>query len=612
MKKPLKILRDWALAHNFHLLALLLNSWQLSAAFCLVISCIVLTPLTCWKVIPVTPEGVTPRFKVSLLDLAQAAAFSRKAKTIDPENDLETYFNMLTRAIGNCPGSLPYNRDYLNALTKYDRSRQHWRDAARTSQWILKLSQNNKVDLDLTLKAFNLYGMYDYTVSVYEGNPARSSGKAEREYLLALFEITPIDEFRTIWDEKNIELGNDPELSLVQSALDALSQTPDLATAGLKHLDKASQTLELESKALRLRLSIARHQNDTEAFEAAFDQLEETFQSTAYDHIAYWNVLVDAGRGDEAIQGATAYNAKPRTAREVMSIGNAFYGLGLSDLAIRYLARYGNDHGFVSGAKFTQSEILIESEQWAALHSLAREIRATDGVDQAHLGFSHFLDTKAYLGEGRKSEASHAAQQLTSYSFEESHLGLYIASNLWDLGFIEATMDMVWEERTRYHSTPIFWELCFRAAVALGQGSKALIASENLYRIEPDNLLTRANYAAILLSERKDIDRALVLTHESVRGVPNSMYLRVNHAHALLLNQRLPEAVNVLEKINVKALSDDGINAYRYASLELFIALGKLKEAHNLAQNISPDRLLPGDRSRLGLLLRKLDQATLL
>jgi len=523
MGNRLQRFRGWAIKNNHSLLFMVLNSWLLLGFFLCVFVALVVSPFVLLKVIRVTPAGFRPELKASLLDLMQAEAFSRRAQQMDPSSGLDLYLDALRSAVGNCPGSVRYNRRYLDALTEHDQHRHRWNDAARTGFWLLRLSRTNRVDLERSLKAFNHYEMYGFTVEVCEALKSEEIDGLELEYFTALFEVGEFQQFKKEWQERSVDVGNDRHLTLIQAALDALSDEPDVADRGLEVIEETVASPALESIGLRFRLLVARHRNDLAAFEQAMDRLQGIFRATIQDHIAHWEMLVEKGSLTRAIREAESFVMKPMTYRDVLDVGNAYYRLGLNDLAVRYLANYVTEYGFSSGAWSTQAKILVQERRWKDLNALARSLRTTEGISEAYLAFSYFLDVKAFHERGRHSDVDRAVKGMKQHSFGDSNLSLFVASNLWAMHQADATMSVLWPQILRFRNDSVYWDLLLRAATELGQGGPAIVAAENLYRIDPESQTHRANYAAILMSERIQVDRALALTYDALLRNPSRM-----------------------------------------------------------------------------------------
>lgn len=599
LRKKLQRLREWAIKNEHPLLFLVLNSWLLLGFFLCVFVGLAVSPFVLLKVIRVTPAAFSPELKVSLLDLMQAEALSRRAQQLDPRVNLDRYLEPLRSAIGNCPGSLRYNRRYLDALTKHDQLRLRWNDAARTSFWLLRLSRTNRVDLERSVKAFNHYEMYGFTVDVFEGLKRDEIEGLELEYFTALFEVEELQRFEEKWRERSVDVSDDRYLALIQAALDALSGEPDVAARGLELIDETVATPAFESTGLRFRLLVARHQHDLPGFERTIARMSQIFRSTIQDHIAYWDLLVENGNRPQAIREAESFVMKPRTYRDVLDVGNAYYRIGLNDLAFRYMANYVTAYGFSSSAWLTQARILVQEKRWTDLNTLARSLRATEGVSESYVAFSYFLDVKAYHERGRNSDVDRSVKVMQRYSLKDRNLSLFVASNLWGLHQIDATMSVLWPQRALFRNDLVYWDLLLRAATQLGQGGPAIVAAENLYRIDPENQTHRANYAAILMSERIQVDRALALTYDALLRNPLRLALKVNYAQALVLNHRYEDADDILQEIDLERLTREVLEAYKFVRMDLHYQRQEFEEALLLAREMEPGRLLPGDRARL-------------
>jgi len=158
----------------------------------------------------------------------------------------------------------------------------------------------------------------------------------------------------------------------------------------------------------------------------------------------------------------------------------------------------------------------------------------------------------------------------------------------------------------RYRESVAYWELIMEVSDANHSAKQLLIACENLYQLEPDDLRHKLNYAAALLSRRTQLNKALALTFEVIEDHPENLLVRINHGKALLLNGRLGEAARILKTVNEKKLSSTQRQSFYFVWAELLYRDGQADEALRAAQEVISELLLPGDRLVLQSILEAL------
>jgi hypothetical protein len=114
------------------------------------------------------------------------------------------------------------------------------------------------------------------------------------------------------------------------------------------------------------------------------------------------------------------------------------------------------------------------------------------------------------------------------------------------------------------------------------------------------------NYAATLLIMRRNPEEAVRLTLQLLAQNPASPVARVNHAAALLLNERVAEAENLLRSVPTNALNRAQISLYNLDLFEMKVRLGHLENAKALLDLIEERYLYPPQREWLTKLRKQL------
>ncbi len=602
MSSPyIKKIIDWLDRHDFRLAHLLIKNFWFRLAFLGFLLTAIGVPLAVVRMIPVTPESVSPKVTISMVDWLQAKSLARSARNTPPDTDLAEVAHRWRMAIGNNQGDSENNRDYLRMLIQRDKRRDWWQDAIRTSFWLLRLNQTNAVDVELACQAFDAYDFHGYTQELVTRYDGERSIAIEKPLLRALFTERKFTTFLTEWGQAQAETRQDPELQLYQVTASVCSKGGDTATSGatssLSALEAAKESPSLSALAHHLQLYVSHAQSDRTSFEDSFAHLVANFEDTLRDHLLYWQLLANLNDLETARNAVTQYAPNPRSARDVIDIANACSQLGLTELAFAYLTNYATAHGYQQANWHAQAELLLNEERWGDLGRFAIDLRAAHGVSSAFLGYSYFLEGKAAFERDRQWECEAYFDQIANFDLSESHLGLYVASHLSAMGYPKQAMDALWPERNYLRDDSVFWELLLKLAATLQDGSRIFLATENLYRLDPNSIRAAANYASILISQRIQLDEALALTYNAYVKNSNNPEIRINYGHALIINERYSEAEEVLAQVNPNKLTSNARQGFYFAAMELYYKTDRRDLAQKMSEEIIASLLLPGDRA---------------
>lgn len=605
----LQILRsilDYLHASDSRFCLLLISSpwFRRSIALCLIIA--IGVPLSTVKFFRSTPAHVNLEYRMSVLDWFQAKAFARAARTSEGSIGREDRFGRWRMAIANNPGSLELNRSYLESLMTFDSMRFDWHDAIRTSLWLQKLSKTNLTDLELACRTFEHYRLDHMVIDIVEAYEGEPSQTIEECYLSALFGMGEYEKFRDYSQVVGSEKRESVSLSLSQAASNLIVGDSGESKEAQAILDVAKQNWQTTDLAHRLQLRVSFENKDLPGFLSSWSQVLNNFADTTQDNIMLWEMLRQAGRIEDARTAARSYNRRPRTSNEVTGIADALTKLGMGETALAYLENYSTVFGFQEANWHAQALHLMREGNWDKLARLSVVIRSSADVTMPLIAFSYFIEGKAEYERNRFAAAKVAFATIENFSMLESYLGLYVGSNLWDLGFVEAAFAAVYPERERYRNNLSFWDLLFDVSVALGRQGAMLQAAQNLYRLDPLNGQYRFHYASILLSQRIQLEEALALTFSAATQFSDRVAIQLNYGQALMLNDRDQEAKNILISIDEGRFSPEERNAYNFVLAELHFREKLYKAAWASLQKVDGDLLLPGDRLVFRTLLGKI------
>jgi tetratricopeptide (TPR) repeat protein len=433
---------------DYWLLYLLVrNPWfrWASVFCCLVVILTIASVLNVWQS---TPEGVTPRIRISFVDWIQSQSFSRAARHYVGTGDRANAVIRWRMAIGHDPGSRLLNRSYLRTLIQLDHNRDHWSDGFRTANWLLKISPSDRSDLELATQALEHYRMDAPIVRIIDSRTDASSPKLRACMIRALFRQGANQRFDEIWKQASPTIQNEPTIRLFRAAHDLVHGEPSTHVEAKHLLEQAGLSEGQRTLVARLNLHVRYHTKNLEGYGEALDILESEFASAPIDHTRYWKLLHASGREELARQRALRHNLRPQTHAQVMELADGYAHVGLPELAIRLFENQRPIFGFHARDWLTQTDLLFEQGRWNELWKAAITIRRTATVTEAYVAYSYFLQGLADHHREREKDAKESFDKIPHHSLEKSDIGLYIGSNLSRLGYQALALEVTSPNRS--------------------------------------------------------------------------------------------------------------------------------------------------------------------
>ena len=545
-----------------------------------------------------TPDHIEPVIRISVLDWIQSRSHHSQAEKIIEGKARGDLIHTLKMAINADRGNPSLNRQYLQALIKHARKRGHIEEAIRSIQWTLELTRTNALDLQLACDVFEHYHLDALRLETIQNFQGARTPAIEKAYLEALFSNHRLDDVKNCLAAAGSAGTTDPELRLYHAAMLDVSDAGSPARDSRALLDQAAEVERTAELASRLQLYLAESEKNLPLFESAFARLIHRFDDTPRDHIRYWSLLKDTGHLAKAQDAAKAYVFRPFTTEEVIQIANAFTKLELKSLAYQYLVNYADEFDLSESNRIAQASILIENEDWNKLHRLALSIRSQEDASSGGLSYSYFLQGRALIGENREEEAEKAFARIPEFSMAESEFAFFVGSNLLALGYPQHASKILSQERDRYRNSIIYWELMKNVARALDQANQMILATENLCRLDPENRSYLKDTITLIIVQRHRTDEALALTTEALERYPNDPAIRLNHGYALLLNDRLPDAISLLSSIEEADLEIEDRHRFFLAWMEFHFRSKDYNEAWRTGRQVAPKKLFPQERKQ--------------
>lgn len=543
-----------------------------------------------------SPAGFLPVVKVSGLDLLQAWSLKRAALKAVAAGKLEDAAYAWQSAFANNPADPALARGALENFLRFSDPKQAPGNPIQHALWLLRLTQTNAMDLELTVRVFEKVGLYDAVVDLLEPRQENLSPTLEAIYLKALFQRGAVDEFGQRWEQVAGRVAADRELPLYHAAYLAGWGPAATQNEARRTLEAAAEGPLPSPLANRLLLMVAFARSDTPLYAAALKRLEDRQQDTALDHVGYWRLLYGVGRQDEAVQLSQAYARPPMTPDEVIRLAQAYVLLGRLDHAVEFLEQSLDKFGYADRLWVTYAQLLAEAKRWEDLRLLALRMRRQDGVRDRLGGFSYYLEGRAELALQRPESAERAFQQVVGARFENRALGLTTARSLLRLGDAGAARDLLLKLEAGSEQDFFYWQLLFGAANALKDSDLMLTAITRAYELHPHDPLVMNNYAATLLIHRTRPDEVIKLTVQLYGRNPRSVAAKINHAFALLLNKRVADALALLEPIVPEQLLPAHATMLYLGLFEGYLEEGRFEQARRAADQVRVEHLYPKQR----------------
>lgn len=522
LQRPINYFRS----HGYRRLKLIFGKTLFHQSLTIVFALIIITlPLTLIKFWPAIPPHVPARQRMSVLDWFQARALAQHARRLEGEIPLEQSRHWWRSAIGNHPGNVELNRDYLTILVKYDSFKEYWSDARNTAFWLLLINQTNTADLLLTSQVLEHYHADDYLLQTLANIDATNKPELRSIYLKALFRAGRYAEFQELLATIKPDKVSDPSFSLYLIAHQALKTNAPTAAAALAKLTALSESDDQDSLATRLQMQVQYQLGDLPGATASFNALTQRFDDRPSDHFRHWELLTKNGRLAEARQEAEAFIPTPRTGKDVLATADAYLKLGLNEFGLRFLQYYAHQFGFHESVWRTQADLLESQSDWRAIQRLAIDIRQASGVTTPFIAYSYFLDGLASLELDQEAAAIQYFQKISNYSVNNTELALYIGLELWEKGIYDIAETILAVESENYPNSLTYWQVRSDIAKKLNSPTKRLLTARKLYELQPENVQQGAQYAALLLSERNFTDLAMTLTYRALLATPQDIML---------------------------------------------------------------------------------------
>lgn len=585
---------------NYPLISMLI----LSPAFPLTIAGLILLGILIGLCIPklwvTSPQGFSPKIKVSAIDLAQAAILRHRARKLELEGKFEEAHHAWQSAIANNQGDASLVAAALTNVIRIPNPQQQVINAAvNQAFWLLRLTRTNDLARAVAGAVFVKCRVPEFTYGLLQSLRPPLPPAQEAAMLKALFLTGRIEEYRDRRDKFRQSLPADRELDICDAGYAAEWGPAEKVADARKLLANAIEDRDLQEFACRVQMVVAARVQDPVRYEFALERLRQMQADSTADHIGYWKLLEAAGRLADARRLAETHPYPPTTPAEVIQFGNALVSLGATDQAEKLFARYAPAFANTDNVDFAAiwvryAELLVQSRKWDDLQTLAVQLRTLSPIRTTLTGYSYFLEGRAALARGRTEEAAANFRKCVEEPFYVPAAGMHAARGLLLLGHADLADRIIGQLEQFLADDVQYWQLVFDISYALKQDEARLLrAAAKARELEPNKLIYDVNYAAALLICRQNPAEAAKITLSFFQSYPDSLIALVNHCFALALNKRFDEAADILKKVNLGALGGFESTMCHLCWLEIHLGRGELDLAREDFKHIDTKLLFP-------------------
>ncbi len=573
----------------------------------------VAVPLLLLKLWTITPPHIKPPMRISLLDRIQAWSLKRNARAAEARGDYENARATWRAALVNNPADVIGLREALRVIPRTAQPAEASTLGLSWGTWLLQLGETNVTDLELVVSVWNTCELYDRSALLLASLPELRSTELNRLRAVAYFRSGRIAAFEELLRsdadlKRAVDAALEPrdtnppqprpndELRMVSLGYLAAWGPPETRETAQERLRQLAREPRWEKWANELLLNAYLQLRDVEQCEAALRQLEATGRVNLLYRIAYWRLLAQEGRRQEAVEKVREANPAPRTDAEILRLVGLYAALEMYEEADELCRRYLNDPPWLLDGAILRADLLMRLEHWDDLRRLALRLRLFPDIMEVLGGFSAFLEGMAQWHEGYTLDAERSFETAARTGFRDPRLALRVADNLMRLGLVHYAEPILLLDNVRaaLSRDPEYLRLRFRCATARRNADSLYETALAMYELTPNDPLVLNNYAAAILLLRTNVEKAVVHTFRLASAFTNSFAVQLNHVVALTQNGRVEEADARLAALPLSAMqTSEERSQYYLALFEIRLRQGRKHEARLALQQVSTADLYP-------------------
>ena len=566
--------------------------WGVSVMFILLVSFGVLFP----KVWDVSPDTVTKKVRISILDLIQSYSFKKQSIKHEKNGEILDAFSTWSLCIANRPFQSNSLKSFLlNAQKLREPTRIQVGKVTAAVQMVWEMPFQNGQDQILAIQTLLKLGGIQQASFLLERDQSEPHPDIHAlRVMTKMFNGMPLG--KELIDELRGNSADGHKMS--GFLLTALVRTHGIRTpqnllppfwemVEQNYADSELPTYLADS----LCFLVAARGKDVDVAQKYYSRLKEKKLLRAWHQMRYCKRLKNTGQKDILYQEmATIDSIQTFTDSEIIEFANLFLDLNLPNRS-----REAIESGLTIYPKSPKlwlrlGNLLISEREWTDIRSMAVKLRLEPSFSDFK-SYSYFIEWYSYLKQNRKTEAQNSLDKWMQQEIGIPEFERQFISQLADEGNVNFAIKRYRELEEHFEKDIEFWEELRDFASEHGQYNYLLRASRQLYELEPDSIVFSNNYAAIQLALRADASHAISLTFPLVNRFTNNIAIRLNHTHALLQNRRIKEAEEILFEIDRASLNPDYVPFYDAAEFELLFLQSKNEDAISLAESMDIEKL---------------------
>jgi tetratricopeptide (TPR) repeat protein len=577
----------------------------------LVLSLLLVT-VSLLKVWRITPDDFSPVIRISWLDMVQSRMLAQAAREHLAAGRLRESAHAWRGAVANHPTSLPVLREWVQAAVTADEVFLADGGAPlNQAVMLLHLGGTNMMDRELTMQL--LWRMKRPSDVLLFGMPVMEALSPVGAGLVAraLFDLGDMGGFDRVWRRHEPTLAADPVLALHRAAWQAHWGPADGARAGRSRLDAALAEPELRTLALELARRIAVARADLDEHERWMEALIQAKAASIQSHAERCILLASNGRKGDAQRIAKTSLATVETpnATQTRLVVETLVRIDMLQEGLDVLKRRPPTQMRDTQLWMLHGKILEMTAQWDDLSALAMSLRSIPGIGVAVDEISYSMEAFAKSKQLRPDMAQLAAKRASAAPPGDQAAVLQASAWLLDAGMAQASLEVLKKAEPSLKGSVLYWGRRMMAASQAANAEDMLRSSEQCMAIAPGNPAVANNYAATLVVTGHKPAEAVKLTFENLSKFPGNPDFQINHAIALLLNERDEEAKSLLLTVDANRLTAVQKANFHLAWLDVAVRARKWPDARERGLLIDRSQLMPLQIAKLEVLEKQVLRA---
>ena len=549
-----------------------------------------------WRV---TPSDFAPEYRISGIDAIQAWSLGRSAHKSMQSGKTEEGMISWKMCLANNPANLTHNRQLLNDFLLYKPDNHHNKFAVQQSLFLLRLSNTNLLDVELVVRLYEHLNLHSLIEKLLEPMSKNLNPVLATSYLKSLFQAGNYERFSEFASTREAMISKDPILEVYHAAYISGWGEAGRITAAREKLEAAKNNGANQVLAHKLQLSVSFQTKDLDGYAKSLNKLVLMREDTPLQHAQHWLLMLSLGKKDMAIKEAQSYPFPPTSPQEAIIMSNAYYALGLKEMAIQLTQRFIRVFADDAELWITHANLLMSNQSWDSLAAVGLEIRQNSSYFPVMESYGYLLEALASHHQRRYDAAEQSLASMLKCRIFDPSLGCSMAELALKSGYPRQARELLEKIKSLKPNPLAYWTLLFSVANELRDEQLLYTAAETVYDMYPQNWIVKNNYAAALIILRKRPELAVKLTLPFLVNYPEAHVSKINHALALMQNERFGEAEPLLKSINISRLNDNEKSAFNLAMVELLISKKEYESAKGYYKLLNTNHLFPSENNWL-------------